>query len=509
MPSRVSEGSRAMPLTASPGTPGHLLAAERPNETGFELSKAHRNVKLSFALAAVSGVADTIWYSGVALPAFLFALGDQARWGDNDDNALVGFAEGASGLAQLLFALPIGYMADRFSRSGVIKVGGVASLAGIAATVYAVVVAKDVTDESNFHEARVSYGLLVFALVLWGIVEGVSMGPTQALLADYTPKEQRPQMYTHIFATYILGGIVGPIVSIILFSTLGESYEDWTLEQIAPVMIVGVVLEAPIVVLMFAFRDDPNATQQQDLLAQPLLRDDADDDVDDNDDENGEETQYDRRIPIYLSLSSLIVSLGSGCSVKFFPLFFKDIGLSVVAVQGLYVAVPVCIALASFASTSLAKTYGRIRTTLGFSFTGIALLFVVCVMEWTSPRGTPDDDKGYVFTSVEKVFVLGLYLLRTSLMNATYPLLESTLMDAVPQDERARWKSLESVAVFGWAGSAVLGGYLADEFGYGSSFVLTCALQALGSCLLLPLLSRVDDVAAAAAAVAPVDESAS
>ena len=36
-------------------------------------------------------------------------------------------------------------------------------------------------------------------------------------------------------------------------------------------------------------------------------------------------------------------------------------------------------------------------------------------------------------------------------------------MDFVPKNERARWKSLESVSQFGWCGSAVLGGYLADK----------------------------------------------
>lgn len=58
-------------------------------------------------------------------------------------------------------------------------------------------------------------------------------------------------------------------------------------------------------------------------------------------------------------------------------------------------------------------------------------------------------------------------ILRTGLMNCTYPLTESILMDTVRRDTRARWKSLESVTAFGWCGSAVIGGALADRYSYG------------------------------------------
>jgi hypothetical protein len=42
-------------------------------------------------------------------------------------------------------------------------------------------------------------------------------------------------------------------------------------------------------------------------------------------------------------------------------------------------------------------------------------------------------------------------IVRTGLMNCTYPLSESIVMDSVPKNQRARWKSLESVLQFGYA----------------------------------------------------------
>ena len=76
--------------------------------------------------------------------------------------------------------------------------------------------------------------------------------------------------------------------------------------------------------------------------------------------------------------------------------------------------------------------------------------------------------------------VVALYILRTALMNCTYPVEESILMDYVPKNTRARWKSLESVSQFGWCGSALAGGLLADKYGYARTFAITIVLQASG-----------------------------
>merc|ERR1712216_176315 len=69
--------------------------------------------------------------------------------------------------------------------------------------------------------------------------------------------------------------------------------------------------------------------------------------------------------------------------------------------------------------------------------------------------------------------------------------------DFVPPKTRARWKALDSIAVFGWCGSAGLGGYLADQpgIGYAGTFKYTAAVQAFATLLqllLLPLVPRAE-----------------
>jgi len=61
-------------------------------------------------------------------------------------------------------------------------------------------------------------------------------------------------------------------------------------------------------------------------------------------------------------------------------------------------------------------------------------------------------------------------------------------MDFVPSNTRARWKSLDSIGVFGWCGSAALGGYLADRFGYTFTFLVTAAVQGTATLLQATLM---------------------
>ena len=56
------------------------------------------------------------------------------------------------------------------------------------------------------------------------------------------------------------------------------------------------------------------------------------------------------------------------------------------------------------------------------------------------------------------------------------------------QESRARWNSLDGVLVFGWSGSALLGGILVDTYGFDVTFCLTALMQGIGACFLIPLL---------------------
>jgi len=78
-----------------------------------------------------------------------------------------------------------------------------------------------------------------------------------------------------------------------------------------------------------------------------------------------------------------------------------------------------------------------------------------------------------------KQLIIPVYIVRTVLMNCTSPLKKSILNDHVPKTSRGRWNALDSVTSFGWSGSAMAGGALLDQFGFGFTFLATAAMQAL------------------------------
>ena len=55
------------------------------------------------------------------------------------------------------------------------------------------------------------------------------------------------------------------------------------------------------------------------------------------------------------------------------------------------------------------------------------------------------------------------------------------------QESRARWNSLDGVLIFGWSGSALLGGILVDKYGFDVTFRITALMQGIGACFLIPL----------------------
>eukprot|EP00472_Partenskyella_glossopodia_P002460 CAMPEP_0197533718 /NCGR_PEP_ID=MMETSP1318-20131121/44445_1 /TAXON_ID=552666 /ORGANISM="Partenskyella glossopodia, Strain RCC365" /LENGTH=209 /DNA_ID=CAMNT_0043090703 /DNA_START=97 /DNA_END=723 /DNA_ORIENTATION=- len=151
--------------------------------------------------------------------------------------------------------------------------------------------------------------------------------------------------------------------------------------------------------------------------------------------------------------------------------------MSPIEVQAIYAVCPVAMVIFSGIGTVLKDRIGRVQTIVVMKTLGVGLLLLMAILA-----------EG-IYTS--KYILAPIYVVRTGLMNCTYPLDESILMDFCPKDVRGRWKSLESVVAFGWCGSAVLGGWLGDAHGYSFTFIITALIQG-GSviiiCFLLPLV---------------------
>lgn len=121
------------------------------------------NVSLTFLLVGFYACADSMW-AGTVLAAYLYIQ-------TGNSNAKVAYVEAAVGLTTLITALPVGYIADMYGRTKAFVFGGVCLLVANVVTTWTIA-----EDES--------YIILLIAMCLWGVGNGVILGPVYALFAD-------------------------------------------------------------------------------------------------------------------------------------------------------------------------------------------------------------------------------------------------------------------------------------------------------------------------------------
>ena len=359
--------------------------------------------------------------------------------------------------------------------------------------------------------------MLMYAASNRGVVDVLSRHVFQALFADSVRTGERSIAYAWIQAAYLTGSIAGPLCTIVFFLSTADR---WNTHELAILIGTGLALTVPPAAMQFFLveanvdEDEKRKTRtsrktkasvedddRSDVL-KPLLdnADASDDDGNDGDasspkgtaattlpspsasESDGESTTLRRRfgwlIPVIIFFTDVIVAFGSGMTIKFFPLWWKeDNEMSPIAVQFIYVLSPLGIIVAGYVSVWLSKRIGRVQTCMLLRTLGCTAMVVLVHL---------------FHRRANKFYVLvPIYLIRTASMNGVYPIMESVLMDTVPPETRARWKSLDSISAFGWCGSAALGGYLADRYDYTVTFLITAAIQVRYSCLQeLPLSQR-------------------
>jgi len=268
--------------------------------------------------------------------------------------------------------------------------------------IYAVEMGERATDKAS---ARTAFMYIVASMVFWGAISGVINGPAQAIFADSLPAGQRTEGYTYLFGAYLVSSALGPAITLAMFWRLSNAYDDWTLSELKPVFITGLVLEMVCAVTLLFFRDAPSSEPAEPEASTVLLEGENDDETLQR---QGASWFARRKVPLLLFLSSLVASLGSGASVKFFPLFFKDCGMAPEHVQIMFVLSPLVIALLSVFAKKAGEVFGRIQAMIAIESTGTMLLFAMSLLH---SRG-----------ECHPLVMIPLYIARTGLMNCTYAL---------------------------------------------------------------------------------------
>lgn len=475
-----------------------LLQSYHDNENSSTVSniqdviqqqKKSRNITPILIYTFVVFAARSLWNQSV-IAAYVYLL-------KSDDPKFVGLLTGVMGMTQLFSSFPAGYLADKYRRDFMLKIG---SAVGFVAAFCTFVAARSE-----------SFILLGSALSIWGLFWGICNTTTTALFADSIPNGERSYWFTRRSMARSLGGSCGPIMALIMFLKLGN---DWTKSQCASVICIGQCLCVPGLLLLCFMNDDYcinhednstpdtevetnhdtnhgdyDADEQSDIEEQPDLGEALEEEAIDSTHENtmvSEEVMSERGIfcipserviPVLVASSDVLGGLAAGMSIRYFPIFFLDnLQLSPVSVQVIFIVSTLCMTAMTRLSQWVGTKLGRIQTTLLFKWSGILLLFTMVA------------SFNYGFSPL---FICILFVIRFSVMNAPGALTRSVLMDNVPRHERAKWSALESVTMFSWAGSAALGGLLVNWNGILFNFTFTAWFQLFSTIPLLLVYDRV------------------
>ena len=291
-----------------------------------------------------------------------------------------------------MVAIPVALLIDRYRRDSSLRFSGFIGVLAIAATFYAFL-----------------FNSLVYlwpSLVLWGVFDAVSSPALESIFADSVATGSRSRVFSNKYIVQTVAGSLGPLLSVALFYYLGN---NWSIETLRIVLLTGTgILVVPVFVL-FSFSDDASLPEElrvdeaapptvnaqssplvqrahgsplvtrfvatssparsntaqlnERLLNPPSLDSSSSSSIGDKPESAADIAR--RRIPILMALIDILIALGAGMTIKYFPLFFlEELALAPISVSLLFFISPLVTAIFTFCSTRLARHIGRAQTTL-------------------------------------------------------------------------------------------------------------------------------------------------
>eukprot|EP00977_Amphora_coffeiformis_P027974 scaffold34676_cov176-Amphora_coffeaeformis.AAC.3 len=455
--------------TASPS------AVERPVDDNDD-DNVSRNIPIMLWYQFLRCGPEAIWLTSV-LSAYVYLLRP-------DNPELVGLLSAVEGITQFVAACLAGILADLYRRDVLLKVS---SILGFMASVLIILATT-----------KHIFWFLPVALALNGAFDGFGLTASFALFADSIQNGKRSHYFTQRDIATTVGQFFGPMFGLIMFLLLGD---HWSIQSCGQVIIAAQLLLVPAFVLMWFFRDVERTSlsegANEDLQVANSGNDDDEEEENSaflpflaNNNEEGDHTQQTeprkivcgctsdaRMIAVCSAGSDVICSLANGISFRYFAVFFlKDLHFGPVLVQVLDALSCLIGAGGLMAAQKASIRFGRCPVSVAFKVGGIASLVIMVFCYKHLPPA---------LTSHLTICIL--YVLQNVFLNSTGSMTRSLIMDNVPSTERAKWSALESINIFGWCGSAAIGGIVVKAF-HGNVlpvFYLNAALQVVGS---LPLM---------------------
>ncbi len=405
------------------------------------------NVRLAYLYELVQSIGRGIWLGNIfSLYIVIFVENSKGIFGFSP-NEMLGITAGITGIAMTALVFPAGYLADRFRRDIMLRIAGVVGIVSMIILAFATGITA-----------------IFISMFLWGAFQGISRPAFESILADSLPAGGRSKVYANMHLVGQVGMAAGPFLNVALFLFLGD---EWDFGILRMVMLSGIIMSLFSAALLFFFRDERSMGQESESLYH------GNSEVTD---ESKALSRLALKITFLLVSANLIVGMGAGMTVRFFPVFFRAIyDMKPVSVQIIMGMTAVFTGVFGIVAQKYSVRKGRAIMIFSLQFAAIICLAVLGF---------------YPAVAV----LIPVFILRGALMNAVQPLSRSILMDVIPKKHRGKWNSLQTISwgLF-WNASAAIGGFLIGENNFSLCFFVTAGIYFVGTIpilFLIPLVNK-------------------
>ncbi|MFX1255412.1 MAG: MFS transporter [Promethearchaeota archaeon] len=397
------------------------------------------NVKLAFLFVTFQSLGRGIWMGNV-LSMFIYFLAGES-------NVILGLTSAATGIAMTLSVIPAGFLCDLIPRKWTLRMASIVGFIGL----FFAMLAQDIF-------------MIVVSLLFWGLFQGLNRPSLESIFADSVESGNRSRIYAWNHSVRQIAMATGPFINAFLFLILGD---QWELGILKAVMIFGILISAISLIIMVFFDDRKSLGI-------------ASEHIDNNgisDEKYHSMSRSSKYIMGILLICNLIIGMGAGMTIKFFPTFYYTIYfIEPVALQVIMGLTSVATALTSLVAQRFSLERGRAQMIFAVQGIATACLFIIAF-----------------YPPLQ--LLVPIFIARGSLMNASQPLSRSILMDVVPKRHRGKVNSIQTLSwgLF-WNFSAALGGFLiGDNNNFQLCFLVTAGLYVIGTLpilLLIPLVAK-------------------
>lgn len=371
------------------------------------------------------------------------------KYGKPASNLFVGVVNSVQGVLSIFIMYPIGWIGDKMNRYTLLRAN--LSIGAVAAVFLSLAVLSR------------NLALLFTGIVVFTFYQQCISAMIYAVLADNVEKPRRTKASANYKTFSALAMSFAPAIQLVVLF-FGPIEDNWTSGTFDALLLPGWAMLPLLSVVLCSLTtvgkkicDIPNVddAEMEGVRREPSRKL--------NDGWLDQRVLFNQRrrfvVALAVNMFFIVTLLANGMTVRYFALYFTQI-LKFTPSQ-LCLLNAVCrLWIAGFAQLAnpLAKLIGRSNTVLLFHLGSAFFTIGIYGANYFQPS---------------TLVACACYMMRFACLHSRDPLLYSMTMDVVPPEQRSRWSSLNSLRTLSFSASAVLGGYLADNYGYEFSFNIT------------------------------------